>query len=219
MPWFDKECLSTKNNIRHLENKLKENPGDRRIRTELFTQKKKLQKLVRNKKRQYKQSIINKMSNINNKDEKQFWKLVKKLEQNNTRNTQYVSHGNLFNHFKSILNSRNVNIPPDNLEKGKLDYHFTIEEHKKAYSILKSGKATGIDNLSNEMIACFTEIYPLLTIKLFNSILDSNKVIPDWTIGNDYINLQKRFQNQPSQLQRNIPIIMLWKTLYDLFKQ
>ena len=101
-----------------------------------------------------------------------------------TCNTQYVSHGNLYNHFKSILNSnRKVNIPPDNHEKGKLNHAFTIEELQKARRSLRNGKATGADNLTNEMIPCFTEIYPLLSIKLFNDILDSNKPIPDWTIG------------------------------------
>ena len=183
-PWFDKECLSTKNNIRHLGNQLKEYPDDKNIRTELFIQKKNLQKLVRNKKRLHTQSIINELNNNNNKDQKMFWKLVKELEQNSAHNSQYVSNGNLFNHFKSILNSnRSVNIPPDNYEKGKLDYPFTLEELKKAYSVLKCGKAVGIDNLSNAMIACFTEIYPLLSLKLFLSILDTNIAIPDWTLG------------------------------------
>ena len=41
-PWFDKQCLSTKNNVLRLDNKLKRTPGDVEIRTELFTQKKNL---------------------------------------------------------------------------------------------------------------------------------------------------------------------------------
>ena len=33
------------------------------------------------------------------------------------------------------------------------------------------------------MLACFVDQYPLLVIKLFNTILESNKSIPDWSIG------------------------------------
>lgn len=182
-PWFDKECHNIKNKIGHLGKKLKKNPNDKNLRTELFKQKKILQKLVRRKKRQYKQAILSEMNNSHNRNQKHFWKLAKKLEQK-PHNIQYVSHSNLWNHFKSTLNSsRNVNIPPDSLEKGVLDQHFNADELKKACNTLKMGKATGIDNLSNEMISCFTNVYPHITIKLFNNILDNNQIIPDWTVG------------------------------------
>ena len=47
---------------------------------------------------------------------------------------------------------------------------------------LKEGKAPGYDNILNEMIKCLTEKYPILIIKLFNMILQSNCIIPDWLI-------------------------------------
>ena len=52
----------------------------------------------------------------------------------------------------------------------------------KASLILKPGKALGIDNISNEMISCLLEIYPEVILKLFNSILNHNDIIPDWLI-------------------------------------
>ena len=180
-PWFDKECTKTKNSIRDLGIKLKQNPRNEDIRTELFNVKKKFQKLIRNKKRTYKKTIINKMSN-SYQDQKSFWKLLKKLDKPKTNYVKYVSHTSFHNHFKNILNSKRiVNIPPDNHEEGKLDYEFTVTELKAASNLLKDGKATGMDNLSNEMIKCFTDVYPLLTIKLFNDVLTTNKAIPDWT--------------------------------------
>ena len=181
-PWFDKECLDTKHIIRNLGNRLKSNPGNKEIRTKLFQQKRNLQKLVRSKKCQHKYEIINEMNST--KDQKRFWKLAKKLEQNATQNKHYVSPGNLYRHFKNIRKSnRVIKMPPDSHEKGKLDYPFTEEELKEAKKILRMGKATGIDNLSNEMISCFVEIYPQLTLKLFNKILSSNTIVPDWTLG------------------------------------
>ena len=74
-----------------------------------------------------------------------------------------ISPEKLPKHFITTLTSqRKVNIPLDSTEKGNLDT-FTLEELKKASSILKKGKATCIDNLCYEMIACLIDIYPTLS--------------------------------------------------------
>ena len=183
-PWFDKDCSTCKNSIRNLGKRLKQTPCDEEIRTNLFAEKRRFKKLVRLKKRLHKMSILHEMKSCNNRQEKHFWNLAKRLNKNETNNAQFVSHKSLFDHFKQILNAeRNVELPSDSREKGKLDQHFTLDELKKACRVLKNGKATGIDNLSNEMIHCFTEIYPEYTINLFNEVLDSNVIVEDWTIG------------------------------------
>ena len=54
-----------------------------------------------------------------------------------------------------------------------------IESSKES---LPSGKGVGVDNLNNEMIACVIDIYPELLLKLFNAILFSGQIMPDWVI-------------------------------------
>ena len=76
-PWFDKECVTKKGYIRYLGNKLKTTPRDENIRTELFKQKKILQKLVRYKKRQHKQYMLDEINSYHYTDQKFFWKLAK----------------------------------------------------------------------------------------------------------------------------------------------
>ena len=171
--------------IQSLGNKLKHSKGVNEIRTELFAHKKVLKNLVQWEKRQHKQSIVNRMNNkdvtINPKD---YWKLFNKLKPKNWQNTCNIPHETLTEYFKNLLTAnRELNIPPDSKENSELDYPFTKEELEKANSILKSGKATGMDNLSNEMIFCLTENYPELVVKLYNLILSKNKTIPDWSIG------------------------------------
>ena len=58
-----------------------------------------------------------------------------------------------------------------------------MEELKRASSILKPGKAVGADNLSNEMISSLVETHPKLILKLFNSILTTSVVMPEWLMG------------------------------------
>ena len=115
---------------------------------------------------------------------KHFWDLLGKLNPKKEQNSGHISSETFVGHFKNILTSkREVYIPNDSPEKGELDLHFSVDELYKACSILKPGKATGIDNVSNEMITLFVKNYPFLVLKLFNAILDNNKYIPDWTIG------------------------------------
>ena len=39
-----------------------------------------------------------------------------------------------------------------------------------------------VDNLGNEMISCLLNVHPGVLLKLFNLILDSDNVLPDWLI-------------------------------------
>lgn len=183
-PWFDKECFELKRNIKNLGKRLQSKQGNKELRDELFRAKTNLKKLVKSKKKIHKKTCLEKMEQCNVTEQKRYWKLVRQLNQNEIKTSQYVSPKNLSLHFKSILNSkRTLKIPQDSTKIGKLDYLFTSEELEKAAKSLKPGKASGIDNLSNEMIAAFFEIYPHIILTLFNNILDSNTTIHDWTKG------------------------------------
>lgn len=95
----------------------------------------------------------------------------------------YVYHNALKNHFKTLLNSSDHNeIPPKSDTPGHLDYPITLEELKKSGEILTSGKAVGVDNISNEMLSCLIESNLLILIKLFNLIMSGGEVLPDWVI-------------------------------------
>ena len=184
-PWFDKECVQTKSDIKHNVHLLQKDPNNPKIRQDIFLNKKALKNLVQKKKRQYKHSMLNEMSNSwGKKDQKEFWRKLEKLNPSKKQFEINIPQQKLINHFKSTLNSkRTVCIPPDSKDPGELDYNFTTEELEKASAILKPGKATGIDNLSNEMLACFIHQYPKLVLKLFNTVLDTNKAPGDWSFG------------------------------------
>ena len=64
-----------------------------------------------------------------------------------------------------------------------MDYEITLEEVNGASFILKPGKSTGIDGISNEMISSLLTKYPDIIIKLFNSIVQSSEFIPEWVLG------------------------------------
>ena len=81
---------------------------------------------------------------------KKYWKLLRKLEQKDTNTTEYVSPRNLLDQYKKLLNSnRPLDLPADSPKTGKLDHPISLTELDEAKSVLKKGKANGIDTISN----------------------------------------------------------------------
>ena len=74
-------------------------------------------------------------------------------------------------------------MPPPCSENGPLDQEITLEElQETSKTSLPPGKGVGVDNLSNEMITCLIEVCPEIVLKLFNLILESGNILPDWLI-------------------------------------
>ena len=183
-PWFDRECEDEKIGLRNLGSQLKQNPCDQNIRTELNKQKRNFKKLVKSKKRQYKHNTLKQMTNKKNKDQKYFWNMLKRISPSRNIATGGIPPETFADYFKTILTSKNpLDIPEDSKDIGPLDYNISLEELKKASTILKPGKALGIDNISNEMIQSLLDCYPEIILLLFNSILELNEIIPEWVIG------------------------------------
>ena len=61
-----------------------------------------------------------------------------------------------------------------------LDFRITNDEIKKAISSLKSGKATGLDKISSEMIKASVNVLLSVNEKLFNAILRSGIYPKSW---------------------------------------
>ena len=181
--WFDGECENSKNEVRGLGKRVRGSPLDSGLRQSLQEAKKKLKQIVARKKRGYRQGIVDQMSRGQG-GQRGIWGLLGKLSDRRPKTSSYVSHSYLTNHFKTLLNTGGgVDVPPICAESGQLDHEITLEElQESAKKSLPLGKGVGVDNLSNEMIACLVEIYPGLVLKLFNSILDTGEVMPDWVV-------------------------------------
>ena len=115
---------------------------------------------------------------------KVFWKLLSKLSEKQSKTSSYVSHKTLTTHFQLLLNTAETATPhPHCSEIGPLDNNITIEELLEASkNSLPGGKGVGADNICNEMITCLIEACPDIILKLFNLILKSGEIIPEWLI-------------------------------------
>ena len=112
--------------------------------------------------------------NHSKNDSKTFWKLLDKMEKKKDDSVfkQGISNHRWVSHFQSIFRDP-INakaLPTNTAENGELDQEISDEEIKIAGYILRNGKASGFDSISNEMLQCLLEIRPDILKKVFNSI-------------------------------------------------
>ena len=163
-PWFDNECKDIKEKILCCGKTLRSNPNCTESREKIYILKNNLKNLLKRNKFQYELSVVNEMcSNLSSGEKKKYWKLLRKLENNQDRNS-YIPDFTLVNHFKELLQDEGTALPrdhesPDTGMPGKLDHLITKKELEVASKILKNGKGTGLDVLRNEMIAPHSSLH------------------------------------------------------------
>lgn len=184
-PWFDRECLSLKNSIKKKCRKLRNTPNCcKKLDHEILTENKQLKKLVKQKKKEYKNNIINEMS-LKKREQKLFWRLLDKLD-NKKDNIfkDHISGDRWTHHFKKVLRdeARDIVYPPNSDSTGPLDYEITLQELIEASYVLRLNKSSASDLISNEMIRCLMDANPDILLKLFNTVFQTNEKIEQWAL-------------------------------------
>ncbi len=180
--WFDDEGRGAKKDLCALNKKLQLEPQSVDLRQRAFFQHKKYRNLLRTKKRQHRDRIINDMA-LSRGDSRKFWRLLDRLKARDQNDVfvEGISTHRWRASFESILRSGDaLGCPPDSVGGGPLDSEITLEELEGGSYVLRPGKAAGPDTISYEMLACILEKHPNIILKLFNSILIHNGKTPDW---------------------------------------
>ena len=183
-PWFDDECDQLKKSIKRKCQVLRNNHKNESVRKEILAENKLFKKLIKRKKEEYKEKIVQDMS-LSKGDLKTFWKLLGKLQnENKNASKDHIPAKRWNDHFQKILTSKtgNPTLPPNSDKVGVLDYDISLEELKKAAYILRLNKASGFDSVSNEMILALIEVKPELVVFLFNKVFQEQKKIGSWSI-------------------------------------
>ena len=135
--------------------------------------------------------FIKTLKDLKSNDPKQYWNILDMKNGKRKRNMVDVSLSSLFDHFKQLSEGQttgdddNVSISVEeiNLDVGSLNSAVTDREIEKIVKKLKSGKAAGIDKITNEYIkTSITKLMPIY-VHLFNKVLNSGVIPEDWSIG------------------------------------
>ena len=149
--------------------------------------------MVKRIKRQHEQSIINKLTSLEKADPQKFWHLFNQLKDldrahksNPITPSEWVSHfENLLNIEPNIENSlkqrvdRMLNSNACNLFN-ELNFKITLKELSQAASLLKKGKSSGTDGITNEMILSSFPYLNLYYLRIFNLIFVNSTFPKSW---------------------------------------
>ena len=192
--WFDKECKESKKSAKRSLQKL--NRLNRRKNAKLYEKRKedylakKLQynKLIKEKKKIYKKETQEKLIESKN-DSKSFWDLIKKIS-SKTVKVPNIKLSEWKTYFQNLLNptgTNNENVvtnPMATVQQevsiDELDKEITNSEIQQALDKQKNGKASGIDEISPELLKLAKPKILTYLSKLFNTIYTKSYFPKEW---------------------------------------
>ena len=160
------------------------NPWDKNLRQKVAVYKKYFNRLTRKKHRIFKNNLLQKIVDAEDKNPNEFWKYVDKLKVKvNNDPSSNISPNEWLTYFKHLMNIDQVNKFTDssmnfaefveNYDMQLLNSNITTEEVLKAAKSLKNGKAGGPDGILNEMLKISCIYNTTAYVNLFNTILKS----------------------------------------------
>ena len=195
--WFDRSCDVLRQIVKMSARRVSERPFDNALKIEFYSRKKEYKRLLKQKKNQYKQKILDKLENLHSTNPVEYWRLVKELQKhvgNETKHADKIAPEVWYDYFQTLLGKKSVIEEKDknmeerveNLESGLgnvMDEEITYHEVCKVVKNLKNKKAVSIDNISNEIIKASFEVIPEVFMTLFNFVFDSGIYPSFWSSG------------------------------------
>ena len=134
-----------------------------------FVIKKAYKKLVKTKKRSFKEFLLQKIASLESDNPKDFWEMVNELRQKSANQISdkidaeewftyfrklSTPHNSAKSGFEKLVDDFNVSKIAEFAKSNEpiLDEPITLEEIRKASTKLKTGKAAGNDSISNDQI-------------------------------------------------------------------
>ena len=203
-PWFDAECQETKQLLNSKRKayqaapKFSSNTRDNHainLKSAYFQQRRVYKKLIQYKRNSFLE--IKKRGALGSEkgDSERF---LEKVERQKGKNQFELSNNQLLTYFSTLLNSEDnrdrddnkheilmpsMDTMTQNLIDQNLNRDVSLEEVTLMAKKLKSGKASGLDMVSAELLKNANENFMLVFTKLFNKLLHSGKFPEEWSVG------------------------------------
>ena len=108
--WFDNDAYVMRKELIRRSNLYSKYPNDPHIRGSFFKFRKNYSRFCKNRKKEFKKSIISKIDNLYNNDPSEYWKLVKELreaDEDTSDPSIKVSSDNWVSHFSKLFSVKN----------------------------------------------------------------------------------------------------------------
>lgn len=195
--WFNGNCVRLGAEVRSLGKKMCRDPQNPHIRAAFSSVKRKYKQMIKISKLQFKNGLMNQLETSSNADPKLYWKTLEMLKEmrKEPEVANPISTEDWVEHFRELFSppastgqrEQMVKAELDELERvpvfNELSFRISVEEVTKAVSLLKSGKAPGLDLLSGEIIKATHPVIMPILVKMFNHILSTGSYPSCWAEG------------------------------------
>ena len=153
--------------------------------------KREFKKLTRSKSRIYTKSIVDKMSSKCS-NPREFWCLLDKLKENKSNENIFIKNihpQKWIDHFQNLLcketQIQQTGVDTESVapEGPPLNHPIDEKELSQASKRFKPDKASGLDQITNEMLIILVQLYPDVLCKLFTRISYDNTFPRAWITG------------------------------------
>jgi len=195
--WFGEDLNTLKRDLIILGKTVAKDYTNPYLRGKFFLLKKYFKKACIRKRNEFRQSILDRLENLEKSNPKEYWNLFNKLksEKKSGQGGDNISETEWIKHYTKLLGPKEydplilarieerIKVLRNEPYFSELDFRISDEEILQAIKSLKKDKAVGIDHISGEMIIASGNLLSQTYSKLFNSILCLSYYPKAWKIG------------------------------------
>ena len=122
-PWYNNDCKKLKHNLNYIKKAIDRDPTDPQKRQLIYKTQKTYRRLLKYRRRQYEEQIMEKMENLYSQDKNEFWKFLKSIKERSQKEElpqidTLIDHFQTlyFKDFKETVNDKN-HTPSEPIEK------------------------------------------------------------------------------------------------------
>ena len=195
--WYHQSCAEMSRRLKTLGKLCEKDPKNPFLRGHMITARKEYKKLIKLTKRQWKNTMIRRLEEIEEENPAEYWKLIKKLREKKVENN--IANPEEFESFfiklfsdtppdgnaGSEVNTKHKEIAEKVVELMKkpeeIMQDYTLEELKTAIDKLKNNRASML--VPAEMLKASPEFVLRILLKLTNKIKNSCYFPQEWAKG------------------------------------
>ena len=225
--WYTKECSSLKNLLRRQCRDLAKHPFDKNKRHTYIKTRNEYKTACRKSESKCRKELTKKLLNIGLNDPKGFWNIISKMNnwgKEKPDESDQIKPSTWKEYFTKLLNGSQDNDGTPNDRNNDnflptfnpiLDRVITMDELRKALSLLKNHKAPGCDRITAEYLKAFAESFGDILLKIIQNLFSKNVYPTDW-ISNFLKPIYKKGENVDPDNYRGLAIGSAMAKLHSL---